>query len=300
MPTSKETIESLRQALALAPEVTFLPLMGEYSVYSRGRVFGMVCQDVLFFITTPETLHYFTDRETRAFPGSENTCRANAEWLTDPEKLGEVVLFTLVGLTSPRPAAGGRRKPPAAAAPPSGGRWLSPGSLEKLLGAGAAFAALYFLLPYGLLSAIGIHKGPKADNFAVTGLRGEKTRLSDCGGKPVFLYVWESNSQRALDNLPLIAALYDAYKEKGVCFMPVTITADFNCAVRALAAAKDLKYPVYNGAGQPAAQLRPPRSPMLYLLDHKGYVREAYCPSSGDLQRVSADLEDLLRETRQR
>lgn len=50
------------------------------------------------------------------------------------------------------------------------------------------FAALSFMLPYGVLSAIGIYKGPKADSFAVTGLHGEKMSLSERGGKPVFLY----------------------------------------------------------------------------------------------------------------
>ena len=48
MTTSSETIESLRGAFALVPEVTFQPTMGDYSVYSRGRLFAVVCDGELY------------------------------------------------------------------------------------------------------------------------------------------------------------------------------------------------------------------------------------------------------------
>lgn len=154
---------------------------------------------------------------------------------------------------------------------------------------------LCFTLPYRVLSSIGIHKGARAEGFAVTGLRGEKLSFSDCGGKPVFLYVWETYSQRAIDNLPMIDSLYASYKDKQACFLPVTITDGFNLDVRAFAATKGLKYPVYN-AGWLPAQFRPRQSPMLYLIDHEGYVRKSYSPSSRDRKKISSDLEDLLRD----
>ncbi|OGS60363.1 MAG: hypothetical protein A3J79_11920 [Elusimicrobia bacterium RIFOXYB2_FULL_62_6] len=88
MGTSKETIEFLQDALELVPEVSFRPMMGEYCVYSAGQVFGLVCDDVLFLKTAPETLHLFRDQKTRAYPGSRNTCQANAEWLEAPRETG--------------------------------------------------------------------------------------------------------------------------------------------------------------------------------------------------------------------
>lgn len=103
MSTAKETIDFLRDALALVPEVSFRPMMGEYCVYSAGRVFGLVCDDTLFLKTSPETLHLFSDKATRAYPGSKNTCQANAEWLEDREKLAEVVLYTLARLPKSKP-----------------------------------------------------------------------------------------------------------------------------------------------------------------------------------------------------
>jgi TfoX/Sxy family transcriptional regulator of competence genes len=103
MATSKETIEFLRDALALVPEVSFRPMMGEYCVYSAGRVFALVCDDTLFLKTSPATLHLFRDKTTRAYPGSKNTAQANAEWLEDREKLSEVVHYTLTHLPAPKP-----------------------------------------------------------------------------------------------------------------------------------------------------------------------------------------------------
>ena len=105
MSTSADTLDFLKDALSLVPEVTFRPMMGEYCVYSAGRIFGLVCGDTLFLKTVPETLHLFSDPKTRAYPGSRNTCQVNAEWLEDKEKMAEVVLYTLKSLAlsaSPR------------------------------------------------------------------------------------------------------------------------------------------------------------------------------------------------------
>lgn len=291
MATSLKTIESLGKALALVPEVTFLPILGNYCICSRGRAFAMVCDDQLFLKISPETLCLFRDTTTRPYPGSVTMCKANDEWLEDPEKLGEVVLYTLASHQPPGPPAEAQAADPVQAA---GDRRLV--RLSLALGAGAVFTALYFILPYGVLSAIGIHKAERAENFAVAGLHGEKTELSECMGKPVFLYVWETNSQRAIDNLPVIDSLYSGYKDRQVCFMPVTITTDFNLSVKAFAASKNLKYPVYNGAGRLPARFLPRQSPMLYLIDHEGYVRDSYSPSVNDLEKISSGLEDLLRD----
>lgn len=288
MSTSLKTIDSLSKALSLVPEVTFLPMMGEYSICSRNRMFAVVCNDQLFIKTSPETLGLFRDTETRPFPGSTTMLKANAEWLDDPEKLGEVVLYTLA--SHPPPA------PPAVPGPAVRDKRLT--GLTLALGCFALFAGLYFILPQRTLSSIGIHRGVKAGNFDLSGLRGEKSRLSDCAGKPVFLYVWESNSQRAIDNLAMMDSIYGAYKDKEICFLPVTITADFNLSVRAFAATMSLKYPVYNGAVDLPGQFRPERSPRLYLIDHEGYVRRSYSPSESDREKIASDLEGLLREAR--
>ena len=98
MSTSLDTLEFLKDALALVPDVTFRAMMGEYCVYSAGKIFGLVCDDTLFLKTTPETIDLFHDKKTRAYPGSKNTCQVNAEWLEDKEKMAEIVRSTLESL----------------------------------------------------------------------------------------------------------------------------------------------------------------------------------------------------------
>ena len=110
MATSLSTLDFLKDALALVPEVTFRAMMGEYCVYSAGRVFGLVCDDTLFLKTTPATINLFNDRTTRAYPGSKNTCQVNAEWLEDKEKLAEVVRYTLESLPLSKAAHKGKRR----------------------------------------------------------------------------------------------------------------------------------------------------------------------------------------------
>lgn len=77
-------------------------MMGEYCAYSAGRIFGLVCDDTLFLKTTPRTLPLFRDRNTRAYPGSKNTCQVNADWLEDKEKMAEIVNAVLEALPSPK------------------------------------------------------------------------------------------------------------------------------------------------------------------------------------------------------
>ncbi len=98
MSTSKPTLEHLTDCLALVPEVTWKPMMGEYCVYSEWRIFGLVCDNTLFLKTTPETIRLFEDQETRAYPGSKNTAQVNAEWLEDREELARIVKITLENL----------------------------------------------------------------------------------------------------------------------------------------------------------------------------------------------------------
>lgn len=103
MSTSPSTLEFLAETLSLVTNITFKPMMGEYCVYSDGRIFGLVCDGTLFLKTTPETIHLFEDTETKAYPGSKNTAPVNPEWLEDREKMAEIVRFTLEKLPIPKP-----------------------------------------------------------------------------------------------------------------------------------------------------------------------------------------------------
>lgn len=64
-------------------------------------MFALACDDMLFLKTFPETLHYFSDRETKAYPGSKNTAPANPEWLEGERDVLLRVVRETLKLTPP-------------------------------------------------------------------------------------------------------------------------------------------------------------------------------------------------------
>ena len=58
-------------------------------------MFALACDGMLFFKTFPETIHEFSDTETKAYPGSRNTAPANPEWLESRKKLINIAEKTL-------------------------------------------------------------------------------------------------------------------------------------------------------------------------------------------------------------
>lgn len=165
-------------------------------------------------------------------------------------------------------------KPALAAAAPRRG------TLKIVIVVLAALAAL----------VLALRKPPKADSFTVTDLQGRKMRLSECEGRPVFLYVWETNSPRAVENLGMIDALYGEFKGTPVCFMTVTIDEHYEGTVRPFAARHGIRYPVFNGTGYIAGQFWPPAIPTLYLIDRDMRVRESFSPSRDDRAKIEARM----------
>lgn len=71
----------------------------EYGVYEWEKMFALACDNTLFLKTTPETIKFFEDKETKAYPGSKNTAPVNAEWLENQEKLKDIVDLTLINIS---------------------------------------------------------------------------------------------------------------------------------------------------------------------------------------------------------
>jgi hypothetical protein len=66
-------------------------------------MFALACDNTLFLKTFPETLSYFSDTTTKAYPGSRNTAPINPEWLEQREELINVVQYTLKLIPPPKP-----------------------------------------------------------------------------------------------------------------------------------------------------------------------------------------------------
>ena len=66
-------------------------------------MFALACDGMLFFKTFGETINEFSDKETKAYPGSKNTAPANPEWFENTEKLLEIAQKTIALTPPPTP-----------------------------------------------------------------------------------------------------------------------------------------------------------------------------------------------------
>lgn len=183
---------------------------------------------------------------------------------------------------------------PEAPAPPPLPASQAPKWRRGLTWAAGAFV-LYLLVPVSCMRAVGLAQ-THADSFTAPDLAGQKIRLSDCIGRPILLYVWRTDVERAQDDLDLMARLYAEYRDSHVCYISVTIDEDFNGRVRSFVGDRGLPYPVYNGYGYVTRMFWPRSLPMLWLIDRRGDVRDEFSPTRDDLSRIESGLRPLIHD----
>ncbi|GAB0174823.1 MAG: hypothetical protein HHAS10_07020 [Candidatus Altimarinota bacterium] len=104
MSTSKDSLTYFLECLEGTPDLRAKAMFGEYGIYSGDKMFALACDNTLFLKTFPETIPYFSDTMTKAYPGSKNTAPANPEWLeSEKEKLIDIVKITLLLTPPPKP-----------------------------------------------------------------------------------------------------------------------------------------------------------------------------------------------------
>ena len=103
MSTTKDTLAYFLECLEWIPDLHEKAMFGEYGLYSWDRLFALACDNTLFLKTFSETLWYFEDTETKAYPGSKNTAQVNPEWLENREELIAIVRKTLELTPAPKP-----------------------------------------------------------------------------------------------------------------------------------------------------------------------------------------------------
>ena len=104
MSTSSSTLEYILECLEGTPDLRAKAMFWEYGIYSWDRMFALVCDGTLFFKTFPQTIGYFEDTETKAYPGSKNTAPANPDWLeSERAELINIVTLTLSLTPPPKP-----------------------------------------------------------------------------------------------------------------------------------------------------------------------------------------------------
>jgi len=68
MATSPDTLHYFLDCLSEIPDLHTKKMFGEYGIYSGDRMFALACDNILFFKTFPQTVEFFEDTTTKAYP----------------------------------------------------------------------------------------------------------------------------------------------------------------------------------------------------------------------------------------
>ena len=90
-------------------EISARPMFGEYGIYCRDKIFGLLCDNTLFIKVTPAGETFAPQQERGApYPGARPYLKISEAQLADDEWLTELVSITVEALPAPKPKT---RKP---------------------------------------------------------------------------------------------------------------------------------------------------------------------------------------------
>jgi TfoX/Sxy family transcriptional regulator of competence genes len=104
MGSNLDFVEYVVDQLEADLAVTYKKMFGEFGLYSRGKLVGLVCDDRLFIKPTEGGRAYIGDAvvEAPAYPGAKPSFLIE-EQLEDPEWLSELVRITARELPAATP-----------------------------------------------------------------------------------------------------------------------------------------------------------------------------------------------------
>ena len=112
-----------------------------------------------------------------------------------------------------------------------------------------------------------------ASNFYLRDLNGELVRLSDFRGKVVLLNFWATWCPPCRKEMPAMQQLYQAYKDKGLEIVAVSVDTASTGEVRAFVEELGLTFPVLHDRDSLVSRLYSnPGVPSSYLIDPQGKV----------------------------
>lgn len=114
------------------------------------------------------------------------------------------------------------------------------------------------------------HSIPASD-FYLRDLDGELVRLSDFQGKVVLLNFWATWCKSCLKEMPSMEQLYQAYRDKGLEIVAVSVDTASPANVRAYVEKLGLTYPILHDRDSLINRLyNNPGVPSSYLIDKQG------------------------------
>ena len=103
MPTKPEFVEKILEHLEPL-NVTAKPMFGEYGLYLKGKLFGLICDDTLFIKVTDEGSKIAGKiGKDSPYPGAKPAFKISAARLSDEVWLKQLVETTTKSLPAPKP-----------------------------------------------------------------------------------------------------------------------------------------------------------------------------------------------------
>ncbi len=110
MASDKKFIEFVVDQIEKAGTITTKSMMGEYVVYSNGKLFALICDNKLFIKPTSGGREFIVDVvEAPPYPGAKN-CFLIEDKLEDREWLSELVRISVKELPEPKPKKPKKRR----------------------------------------------------------------------------------------------------------------------------------------------------------------------------------------------
>jgi peroxiredoxin len=153
----------------------------------------------------------------------------------------------------------------------------------------AAFVAL------GASTALAVNQGALAPEIGLKDRSGKAVQLSQLRGSVVIVDFWASWCAPCRDELPVLEALYQKYRGKGLVVVGVGQDADAAKMAKFLRAT-ELSFPVVHDAeGAVARRYAPPKMPTSYIVDRQGLIRHVHAGfRASDKDALERELKALL------
>lgn len=132
-----------------------------------------------------------------------------------------------------------------------------------------------------------------ASDFTLQDMNGMPVSLSDYRGKTVLLEFWATWCPPCRESVPGLERLHNAYKDKGLVVLAVSMDLDNWDGVRFFISDRGITYRVLKGNDEVAALYQVRSIPMLLVLDKEGKITKRYLGFSGD-DELEKDVRTLL------
>jgi peroxiredoxin len=153
----------------------------------------------------------------------------------------------------------------------------------------SVFAAL------GASTALAVNQGTLAPEIGLKDRNGKAVQLAQLKGSVVIVDFWASWCAPCREELPVLEALYQKYRDKGLVVVGVNQDAD-EAKMAKFLRAKPLSFPIVHDAeGAVARRYAPPKMPSSYVIDRKGLIRHVHAGfRASDKDELERELKALL------